>query len=568
MTVIGLVPAGCMDAECGHFNVTTSTSGQSAAVLLEALRFPFPGRYTIRAEAGDPGSGQLIASERSVLVYKAGDTTKAAPCCRYTSLIVGPQLGRPIDRDVFRGPAVSSGAQALGWSDGYLRGADLESERLFDYGSALAPRSAAGAALRRQRCPSRWLAGPGSPAVYGARGAPDHGRLRGFGKQLVFVPAGANASADEVACQSHWTGWQRTDAYPSLGSSATCSTGCTRQGTLRLIQEAGALDFANQALIAATSGRLSLNPAAHVLDALALPPRPDPALLAPDNLSYYEAPATRALAAAGLSPWSYLVLTPVVKRFPPAFPAWTSGGARGSVIAQCYPELYYATHEIGHQLGFAHSNVYAIDVAGPVAAPVSPLAPGAVPHDGYTDALDLMACCRSDLSLYHRSVAGWLEDEERAGLGSEDAPWMAATDGEQRQVFTLWPFDRLESRGRLQSLSLWRSRDEILLLGLRDAAHWQESTVQGAYALTGPAAVAPEQVRSNVAGLAVEYIPRRNGTWGHKGLLDFNLLSGDWPAALPNDASGPRYGCFLCQYGGRESRSHCVCVQDTSTIEY
>lgn len=57
--------------------------------------------------------------------------------------------------------------------------------------------------------------------------------------------------------------------------------------------------------------------------------------------------------------------------------------------------------------------------------------------------------------------------------------------------------------------------------------------------------LSPADSRHNVRGLTVELVRRdpSSGQWAdHKGLLDFNVLSGDWPDALPEEKGGfPRW---------------------------
>ena len=64
-------------------------------------------------------------------------------------------------------------------------------------------------------------------------------------------------------------------------------------------------------------------------------------------------------------------------------------------------------------------------------------------------------------------MAGWLLGPERTVVSSAELAVPATLR------FTLWPFDRPESRGRLQSVSVRRSAGEVLLLGLRSSAYWQ-----------------------------------------------------------------------------------------------
>lgn len=91
-------------------------------------------------------------------------------------------------------------------------------------------------------------------------------------------------------------------------------------------------------------------------------------------------------------------------------------------------------------------------------------------------------------------------------------------------------------------MGLRRSASEVLLLGLRDAGHWQDASVGGAYLDSTAGGPTPDGVRANVRGLGVEYVPlEADGSWGPKGLLDFNLQTRDWPDALPEArGSAPR----------------------------
>jgi hypothetical protein len=138
-----------------------------------------------------------------------------------------------------------------------------------------------------------------------------------------------------------------------------------------------------------------------------------------------------------------------------------------------------------------------------------------------------MSCCRGDFGLWHRSLAGWVRGGGRLVLGAAEL----AEPSERRVV--LWPFDRAESRGRLVGLALRRAPGEVVLLGLRAAAHWPEG---GA----GDGAAPPAEARQNVAGLQAEFAARgADGAWGDKQLLDYNALTGDWPGALAPTAGAP-----------------------------
>lgn len=100
----------------------------------------------------------------------------------------------------------------------------------------------------------------------------------------------------------------------------------------------------------------------------------------------------------------------------------------------------------------------------------------------------------------------------------------------------------------------------------------QDVSIAGA-GTAGP--VVPEDMRSNVAGLSVELVRRdpATGKWSEAGLLDQNVLHGDWPHALPAAAgSFPRCvggplqcgrraaRCPLLQAGQQNTRGAALCA--------
>lgn len=225
----------------------------------------------------------------------------------------------------------------------------------------------------------------------------------------------------------------------------------------------------------------------------------------------------------------------------------------GAVITQCYATHYYAQHETGHRMGFHHVDLYTLDDAR--AAPADPLGPGAIAAGGYVDRLDAMSCCQSDYGLYHRTLAGGcspcavgsgLNRAHRAppltagrrrragwlrGSGRLVLPRAELRVAKERRL-VLWPFDRSESRGRLVSVAVRRGDGEVLLLGFRSASHWQDA---------GSGGLPPEETRQNVRGIQVEYLRRQGAAkqWSERGLLDFNVVHGDWPDALPAGTKQP-----------------------------
>lgn len=243
LTVYGLPAASCMDTACDNAKFQATGAAGQVVKVSAAVQFLLPGRYIVRAQASD-GLGEVVTQDLAVVVRKTGDTQKNAACCRHTAYITAQQIGRPIDQMAYRSAAVQQGAGLLGWSPVYMVGADLEAERLFDYGILAPPPQLAPLSLTT--CADSRLAGAGSPVVFGVIGREDD--VTGHNKALTIVPeAFPWALASDTECQQHWSGWQNASPYaratPSSSGNGTvlCSVGCTKNGTDFLIRTTGTL---------------------------------------------------------------------------------------------------------------------------------------------------------------------------------------------------------------------------------------------------------------------------------------------------------------------------------------
>jgi hypothetical protein len=169
---------------------------------------------------------------------------------------------------------------------------------------------------------------------------------------------------------------------------------------------------------------------------------------------------------------------------------------------------------------------------------------------------------------------------------------------------------RSESRGNLMAVSIRRSEDEVLMIGFRSTSHWEVRhgasaswcwccTCPWCLPLTQPLPLTaqgwrrgkfcliclsntllsslpscpqdvssvrgrrtPEGSRHNVRGLSVELVRRdpATGLWAdHRGALDFNRLTGDWPDALPAQEGGfPRQAAVGRWKGRTMGRPACL----------
>jgi hypothetical protein len=65
----------------------------------------------------------------------------------------------------------------------------------------------------------------------------------------------------------------------------------------------------------------------------------------------------------------------------------------------------------------------------------------------------------------HRILAGWVPGSERVTLGLADMA--AGSSGPVVRRFTLWPYDRPESKGQLKGVALRIEDGKVLVLGYR-----------------------------------------------------------------------------------------------------
>jgi hypothetical protein len=196
-------------------------------------------------------------------------------------------------------------------------------------------------------------------------------------------------------------------------------------------------------------------------------------------------------------------------------------------------------------------------------------------------------------SCTHRILAGWVPGTERVTLGLAD---MAAPSGPVTRRYTLWPYDRPESKGQLKGVTLRIEDGKVLVLGYRwvgwadtDTAamslawvlnqqlnttvcrslpFWQDVRIRSGGSSSTGKPHAPEHMRDNLQGLSVEYAKRSTDYWGEgaavdaqaqhrvgwlagtphhfvshlpaggsawsaRGLVDFNMAFARYPSALP-----------------------------------
>ncbi|GMH43936.1 hypothetical protein BSKO_11870 [Bryopsis sp. KO-2023] len=303
---------------------------------------------------------------------------------------------------------------------------------------------------------------------------------------------------------------QRFKRYLSLSNrGAACSYTCTAEGSATMLTNTGGYDRMAEVIMEVSYGRASFSWDVTIPDeTIELP------LDSSRNIfSYHDGPAREfvrdVLKIDNIKEkfFEAMVLSPWPHHNNPGQLAWASGSDEfpAIFILRCSPQLYYLIHETGHRFGLPHSVVYKVeDGTDP---PTDPLSPGVI-ENSYSDRLDIMACCKGSYNLYSR--------------------------------FTLWPFDRVESRGKNMAVTMRLSDDKALAFGFRSAPYYQDVKIGRWPRDRAADVVASEDMRHNIQGLSVgysyRYNKRGNAVWSIRGLLDFNLLFGEWPDSIP---SGP-----------------------------
>ena len=463
----------------GNENACKDVNWQQMPHLYEikcTVTFPLPGKFMIEARFSS-GNGKLYKSSREITVLKLGHFDGPVSVAS-GDIISSHNTGRPVERFKYRGIDSLRNARKIGMSLSEFFENDLESETLFDY-TILAPYTAddkenlysVSHPLDVITIQDLTVAGPNSPLVHGLS-IRDKEIYQGHQKKVTFVPLVFPwASESDVECQQHWTSWQefqssvrRTVSGREDGSF--CSVGCTRSGTLHLIEYSGMFDQFNQALIRDSYGLLSLDPFPVVTEDVIIAEPPDEESKGFDSIGYYSEAATKGLSNYNSS-WLNIVLTPLVYKAPPPFRAWSTGRSGQIVITRCFVSLYHALHETSHRFGFAHPKQYLVDRS--LTSPTDPLNASGQwisSNLNYWEKFDVLGCCHGSLTLYNRLAAGWLRPENKFIILTPELETSSHED------LILWPFDRPESKHFLNAVIIRRSFSEVITCGYRSLTHW------------------------------------------------------------------------------------------------
>eukprot|EP00890_Picochlorum_soloecismus_P005581 jgi/Picsp_1/6023/NSC_03377-R1_hypothetical protein CHLNCDRAFT_133319 [Chlorella variabilis] len=495
------------------------------------VAFPLPGKFMIEARFSG-GNGKLYQLFREIIVVKVGHLDGPVVVAS-GNLISSHNTGRPVERFKYRGSESLRNAQKIGMSTSEFFENDLESETLFDY-TILSPYSvdaqktqySVSHPLHVTTIQDLMVAGRDSPLVPGLS-LRDNLIYQGHHKNVVFVPLTYPwASESDVECQQHWTNWhefqssvRRTVNERENGSF--CSVGCTKRGTVHLIEYSGMFDQFNQALIRDSYGLLSLDPFPVVTEDVIIAEPPLDESTGFDSISYYSKEATKALLKFN-SFWLDIVLTPLVYKASPPFRAWSTGRSGQIVITRCFVSLYHALHEASHRFGFAHPKEYLVERS--LVRPSDPLNVsgqwiGSNLH--YWEKFDVLGCCHGSLTLYNRLAAGWLRPENKFIIMTPEL------NIHSQEELIMWPFDRPESKHFLNAVIIRRSFSEVVTCGYRSLTHWP---VRGLYDdLNHP------YDRNTFRGIECEYVKMDdNGEWKDlRSTINFDLLYNWGPTLDP-----------------------------------
>lgn len=462
------------------------------------IYFPVSGVFLVEGQYSFQ-DGNIYSVFKDVVVRKKGDFSNEVRI--FMSNLFYHNGLRPISRDQWRSPASLQHAKAMGWSEEYFMGNDVQAERLFDY-RILGPVNYKPGLNERHdvswsalTCSNLFLAGGPSIQVQ------QEGKVTGHEKPILFVPL------------QYEGGWQMKKEYSIDNRPIDVAinedkseekTGCTKAETQALVQEGFMFDQMNQALIRDAYGKLSLAMNPMIGDEIQIKPSSKDDIYA--TMSNYLATAARThgpvWAKIGLSP---LPLSPI-----PNFRVWFRG-PNDIVTTTCSLSLYHFMHEISHLQGFRHRKQYLLDQhVIQHDGPVNPLHnSGSWNIDySYSEVFDSLGCCSGDASLSRRIMNGWIAwPNSRIELRAEQA---------STTHMTLWPFDLPEvSKGQSSLALVVRMNDTfILVCGYRELMHWPIGQSDDG------------QTRFNVHGIECEVImaPSPGTAWDLQTTLDFNLL--------------------------------------------
>lgn len=495
------------------------------------IDFPLPGKFMIEARFSS-GNGKLYRSFREIIVSKVGHLDGPVVVAS-GDIISSHNTGRPVERFKYRGLESLKSAQKIGMSISEFFENDLESETLFDY-TILSPYGVD--AQKTQYSVSHPLdiatiedlmvAGPNSPLVQGLS-LRDHEIYQGHQKNVIFVPLVFPwASENDVECQQHWTNWHEFQsssrrALTERDNESFCSVGCTRRGTIHLIEYSGMFDQFNQALIRDSYGLLSLDPFPVVTEDVPIAEPPLNETKGFDSIDYYSNHAIKKLLKFKSS-WLEIVLSPLVYKASPPFRAWSTGRSGQIFITRCFVSLYHALHETSHRLGFTHPREYLVERS--FLKPSDPLNNSGQwisSNLNYWDKFDVLGCCHGSLTIYNRLVAGWLRSENKLIILTPELRRYS------QEEFILWPFDRPESKHFLNAVIIRRSFSEVITCGYRSLTHWP---VRGLHADSNH-----PYDRNTFRGIECEYVKMdENGEWTDlRATINFDLLYNWGPTSDP-----------------------------------
>lgn len=451
--------------------------------------------------------GKALNISRDLIVRKQGDKSNSVDT--HLSSLFSTNALRPLDRGVWRSQHGLTISRAIGWSDQYYFGGDLESERLFDY--RILQDMVTSPPSNIIRCSDAFLVG-GPPIVK----SDDH---QGHGKRVLFVPMKYNPENTET---SQFSLTRRP--IESIVNFNASKFGCYKSEVENLIEYTGMFDMINQQVILDSYGSLSLdmNPIVAkevtIDDLQRIYPPVSPYKVLSEGLALAaESHQGKIWARVALSPFPY-------KPYMPAFKVWYRGPKDIVATTTCSISRYHMIHELYHMLGYHHPYQYRVqklrfDNGTQIIDPL---------HDSgewtkdtqYQESFDALGCCSGDASLSTRILNGWITWEgSRLEFSHQDLHQQNAA----RQDLILYPFDSPEISRRQSPLAIVLKMNEshILICGYRDLVRWPLSF--NGEDETNLA------TRFNLAGIECEVLCRESKDWSafKRATLDFSLLKGD-----------------------------------------
>ena len=513
VTLYGRPPEECnwprCDSKTVHLTAVATDSGASSATTRFRTSWKLPGRYIVRVSATDHVGGHTF-QDVPFNIYKIGDTNKTAGCCRYNSeaMVYNQQL---MHQRTFE-PDVPSWMQVL-----------------YDYGILTPPFPTA--TYETLTCKGLHIGGPRTGLQWYAYQT----KTAGNSVRFIMAPTGEGKCDVDGNPYSHpmvdYVSVQ-PESLQTDGGSKSC--GCTSLGTQALFDMGQAFDKVNQFYMHVSNGRFSFHWTPDDLGDESLEKNRGTYSTSDDSIETdAELYAANKYGTDGAFYRHYLFY----QQMDPGSSMSGVGGGKKSRIAGCDFGVARAawmitSHEMGHAFDAAHAEMWT-NVDTKQLALKDPGASQGEKHSEYMDHWAIMGD-GLDFQEMDKLKLGWIADYETLQILNADRDRVSSTE------YSLFPTDRAESKGNLMVLKIEMDADNLMFgCNFRQMPGQPGTTTRmgedGGF--TRDRSMNSYLLRGWIQGFTCMRVDGESRRLSRNDLrIDFNVLDGDYPDALPESA--------------------------------